>query len=154
MSSDLDNLNRTLNNLGCALEILEKNKKILPDEYKFLLDPDFKKQLERAKGKAERILMSAQKVGELEGPENVDKERIKEVVRYLQERGLLEDTKIPKEENDSREKGGNDKDIEGSTKNSKEDGSEIRDESKDPEEKVTKVKNRAMRIIEQLLDSD
>ena len=73
-----------------SYELIKANKDRLPEEYQFLLDPDFQQEIEQIKGIPDKILSAAQIVGDQVGPENVDKDKVDELVGYLKEHGLLD----------------------------------------------------------------
>lgn len=88
-----------------SYEALVKAKDKLPEEFQFLLDPAFQKEIEAIKGNPNKILAAAQVVGDQVGAENVDKGKVEELVSFLKEKGLLEGQKAdsPKEEEDGEE---------------------------------------------------
>lgn len=83
-----------------SLKLMKANKDQLPEEYKFLLDQNFQEEIESIKGNPDRILAAAKIVGDEIGEENMDQQKIDELVNYLKTNGLLDG---PKKDGDDEE---------------------------------------------------
>ena len=160
MKQDLISLKKAIDNLSEAYDLIKQSDEELPEEYKFLLDPEFEEKLNSVKGDAERILLTTQTVGEEIGPENVTADTVEETVRYLEDIGMLE---AKEEEADDKEKDTEEADVSESPEDAGEEKPNVReskpkpktdDKEKEHKEKFKKYKKKSMKIIEQLLDLD
>lgn len=73
-----------------SLAIIKAEKDTLPEEYQFLLDPAFQEEIEAIEGNPDKIMAAASVVGDQIGEENVDKQKVEELVGFLRQQGLLD----------------------------------------------------------------
>lgn len=151
-----------LQGLMKAYEALEEHKSEVPEEFKFLLDPQFKEELQNVQSNAEKIYAAAQMVGDQVGEENVNTDTVEEIVAFLKENKLLNEV-VPNpgemappgaigepKEKDSLP-------IEAGPKEKPQFGAPKKDEPKEDDKKLdktAKIKQRALKMIEHLLDLD
>jgi len=147
-------LKKALDNLFSAYELIKQRQEELPEEYRFLLDPEFQEELGSIKTDAEKILTTTQMVGDQIGEESVDKETVEETVEYLREIGLLSTKEEPKkDEQEEADEGTEDRESAPAKEPKKDTAGKDKKDDKEID-KVKRVKSRALRIIETILDHD
>lgn len=77
-----------------AYKAIEENKgSDLPEEFSFLLTPEFKEKMKAVKDSAEAIMLAAELLGEQIGEEKVTEDVVDELAGAMKEEGLLPENK-------------------------------------------------------------